>query len=267
MENLVVKIGGRALLGNMNAIMSDVARHASSRKIILVHGGGDLVTHYSRRLGIEPRIVLHPSGMRSRYTSREELEVYVMVMAGKINKEIVSRLLTLGLKALGISGADGGILKARRKERIVIINERGRKQVIEGGYTGSIKEVDSSMLRALASMVDVLVIAPVAVSEEGILLNVDGDQAALKIAGALKPDILIFLSDVPGVVVDGVVLEEVHVDSIEELVDRIGPGMNRKLLEAAKAVRSGVGRVVISNGLSDKPITRALEGEGTVIHG
>ncbi|MEB3780236.1 MAG: [LysW]-aminoadipate/[LysW]-glutamate kinase [Desulfurococcales archaeon] len=267
MSYLVVKVGGRALLSNMDAILRDLARHTSSSKIILVHGGGDVVTAYSKRLGIEPRIVLHPSGMKSRYTSREELEVYVMVMAGKLNKEIVSKLVALRVKAIGLSGADAGILKARRKERIIIINERGRRQVIEGGYTGSIYMVAADMIEKLLEIVDVLVIAPIAVSDKGELLNVDGDQAALKIAEAIKPEALILLSDVPGVILDGRVIDDIDADAVEDLVDKIGPGMNRKILAASRAVKSGVGRVVISSGLIEEPITGALKGGGTVIHG
>ena len=84
--------------------------------------------------------------MKSRYTDKETAEIYTMVMSGKINKAIVRMLLREGLKAAGISGIDGGMLKAERKKKLLIINEKGRKMVIDGGYTGRINSVDPSLL-------------------------------------------------------------------------------------------------------------------------
>ncbi len=101
---ILVKLGGRTLR-NLRRIAEDLANH----EFVLVHGGGDEVSEVSRKLGIEPRFVTSPSGVRSRYTDERELEVYVMVMS-LINKRIVSELLSLGLNVLGISGVDGPTL-------------------------------------------------------------------------------------------------------------------------------------------------------------
>ncbi|RLG42895.1 MAG: acetylaminoadipate kinase, partial [Thermoproteota archaeon] len=96
---IVVKVGGRTLK-NIEAIARDLIDH---QPFVLIHGGRDFVTEYSKKMGVEPKIVTSPSGVRSRYTDEDELEVFVMVMAGKVNKEIVSKLLDLGIKAVGIS--------------------------------------------------------------------------------------------------------------------------------------------------------------------
>lgn len=266
MSGLVVKVGGRVLLRNLVGVIEDVARVARSVEVVLVHGGGDVVTKYSRRFGVEPRFVVSPSGVRSRYTSREELEVYVMVMAGKINKEIVAALHTLGAPAVGLSGADASILRAVRKRRIIILDERGRKRVIEGGYTGKIVEVNAEALRALLGMGYVAVIAPIAIGEGGELLNVDADQAATSIAKALRASTLILLTDVEGVIINGNVVRELTPTEIPSIIKEVGFGMRRKLLMAGEAAAAGVGRVVIAPGLAEAPITNALEGAaGTLV--
>ncbi len=262
---LVVKVGGRALMRNLRGVLKDLAEISRMCDIVLVHGGGDLVTEYSRRLGIEPKFVVSPSGIRSRYTSREELDVYVMVMAGKLNKEIVSTLKSFGVSAVGVSGADGDLLLAERKKRIIILDERGRKRVINGGFTGRVTSVNTDVIETLLKMGYVIVVAPVAVADDGTLLNVDGDQAACAIARAVRADELIFLTDVGGVLVNGEVVKEIKVRSIDELVKEVGFGMNRKLLMIKEVVESGVKKVVISSGLIDRPVMHALSGGGTVV--
>ncbi len=262
---IVVKAGGRTLTLNMDAILEDLARSSKSERIIFIHGGGDLVSSYSRKLGIEPRIVVHPGGFRSRYTSLEELEVYVMVMAGLLNKRIVSRLQSMNVKALGVTGADLGIVKGERKKRIVILNERGRPQAIPGGYTGRITHVDAETVKDLLGIAEVLIVSPLILGSEGEMLNVDGDQAAMAVSKAVKPRALVMLSDVEGVIHEGRVIEKLTPQEARELSKKVGKGMNRKLLMAAEAVEGGVGRVIIADGRVEEPITRALQGRGTTV--
>ncbi len=262
---LVIKVGGRAVVRNLKGVLKDLAEVSKDREVVLVHGGGDVVTEYSRKLGVEPKFVVSPSGIRSRYTSREELEVYVMVMAGKLNKEVVAGLMSLGVRAVGLSGADGGLLLAERKKRIIVLDERGRKRVIEGGYTGKIVSVNTEVLKTLLNMGYVVVVAPLAIDGEGTLLNVDGDQAACAIARELKAEDLVLLTDVDGVLINGEVVKEIKVGEIDELVKKVGYGMNRKLLMVKEVLESGIKKVIISSGLVDRPITHALSGCGTLV--
>ncbi|MDK2371774.1 MAG: [LysW]-aminoadipate/[LysW]-glutamate kinase [Candidatus Korarchaeota archaeon] len=254
---IVVKVGGRTL-DNFPSIAKDLVRH---QPFVLVHGGGDLVTEYSKRMGVEPKIVVSPSGIRSRYTDEDELEVFTMVLAGKVNKELVSTLLDLGIQAVGISGVDGPTLIARRKRRIVIL-EKGRRRVIPGGYTGKIEEVRVDLISLLLDSGYSAVVAPLARGTEGEMLNVDGDQAASKLSIALEPAYLILLSDVEGVMWEENVVKRLTPVEAEELAAKLGAGMNRKLMMAAEVARSGV-RVAISSGLVDEPVTHALNGAGT----
>ncbi|MEM3949359.1 MAG: acetylaminoadipate kinase, partial [Saccharolobus sp.] len=102
---IVVKIGGRVVKNSLDKVILDIVN--INDKVILVHGGGDIVTDYTKRLGIEPVFVTSPEGIRSRYTTKEELEVYIMAMS-LINKTITSKLCSLGKNAIGITGVDGG---------------------------------------------------------------------------------------------------------------------------------------------------------------
>ncbi|MEM0072098.1 MAG: [LysW]-aminoadipate/[LysW]-glutamate kinase [Metallosphaera sp.] len=260
---IVVKIGGRVVKNALDNIIDSVASYDG--KLILVHGGGDIVNDYTKRMGIEPTFVTSPEGIRSRYTSKEELDIYVMVMS-LINKRIVTLLTTKGRKSMGISGVDGASVVATRKKRIMILDERGKKRIIDGGFTGKISSVNTVLINTLISLVDVLIISPIAIDmEERVPLNVDGDQMAFNVAKALKPEALILLSDVDGVLLDGKVVTTLTRDQAKDISSKIGPGMNRKLLMASEAVEAGVKRVVIGSGLVPNAINSALSGRGTDI--
>jgi acetylglutamate/LysW-gamma-L-alpha-aminoadipate kinase len=261
---IVVKVGGEVLARNLDGIVESVGRRAD-RGIVLVHGGGIIVTELCKRMGVEPKFVTSPEGLRSRYTDRDEIEVYVMAMAGKINKRIVSGLLSRGVKSVGISGVDGPTAIAERKERIVIVDERGRKRVIDGGYTGRIVEIRTELIDLLLSNGFTVVIAPVAVDVKGNLLNVDADQMAFKLSSAVRADKLVMLTDVPGVLINNCVIERIRVHEVNEMTKRVGFGMNRKLMSAANAIEQGVKEVIISSGLVEDPLAHALAGGGTII--
>lgn len=260
---IVVKAGGRVIKNALSNVIDSILRYQD--KLFFVHGGGDIVTEYSRKMGIEPVFVTSPEGIRSRYTSKEELEVYVMVM-NFIGKSIVNSLTSKGKIALSISGADGAIVKGERKKKIIIIDERGKKRIIDGGYTGKVTEVNSALLISLINLTDYIIISPIAVDvAEGVMLNVDGDQMAFSIAKATKADALILLTDVKGVMYDNGIVSKLSSEEAKELSKKIGAGMNRKILMAANAVESGVKKVIVASGLEPDAINNALKGNGTVI--
>lgn len=261
---IVVKAGGRALLANRDRILDSLVPRMH-KGVVFVHGGGDVVSEYEKRLGIEPQIVTSPTGIRSRLTDIRELEVYAMVMAGKLGKEMSAYLNSRGVKVLNIAGVDAGVLKASRKKRIVIVDERGRKRVIDGGYTGTITSVDTEVLRNLTGMGYLLIISPLALGDEGEMLNVDGDSAASAIASAVKAEALYILTDVEGLQLEGKVVKHLTPADALTSLEKIGPGMNRKVMAAAKAVEAGVGAAYICSGLVEDPLTNADAGNATVI--
>jgi acetylglutamate/LysW-gamma-L-alpha-aminoadipate kinase len=187
-------------------------------------------------------------------------------MAGKINKQIVLALQSQGIPAVGLSGLDGLILRAERKKKLIAVDERGRKRVIDGGYTGKITEVNGALLRFLLEQSYVPVVTPIAVSEEFEPLNVDGDRTAAFIAGALKADCLILLTDVQGLVLKGKIIPRMSASEVKENLSSIGHGMSTKVHAALEALNQGVSEVLIASGLEKLPISSALKHEcGTVI--
>ncbi len=218
------------------------------------------------KLGKQPVFVKSPSGVVSRYTDWETLWCYVMGMMW-INKQLTSRLIELGVRAIGISGVDGILLLAKKKEHIIIIDERGRQRVIDGGYTGKIVSVNVELLHKLLDLGYLPVIAPIAVSEKGIMLNVDSDQVAYAIATKIQPDYAVFLLDVEGLILNGKVVQKLTAEEAERIFresPEVTGGMKRKLYMAAQIARQGV-RVIIASGLRESPIRSALEGAGTHI--
>jgi len=264
---LVVKMGGSILKeGTSSELLSDLRGLLAENKAVLVHGGGAEVTEIAAKLGKPQRFIVSPEGFRSRYTDKDTVEIYSMVMAGKINKQIVLALQSQGIPAVGISGLDGLLLKAERKKKLIAVDERGRKRVIDGGYTGKITQVNARLLRFLLEQGYVPVVTPIAVSEEFEPLNVDGDRTAAFIAGALKADGLILLTDVQGLILKGKPVPRISASEVRENLSIIGQGMSTKVHAALEALNQGVGEVLITSGFEKLPISSALKHKcGTVI--
>ena len=257
---IVIKIGG-SIAGELHdSLVPDIARAADSHGgVIMVHGGGKDVSSVSTKiLGHEPRFITSPSGVRSRYTDLDTVRVFVMVMAGAVNKSIVRTLQAGGVDAVGLSGIDGGLLSADRKKRLLIVNERGRTQAIEGGYTGKITDVNVDLLSALLERGATPVIAPVALSKEFDYLNVDGDRAAASVAAAMHADCVIFLTDVDGIEMDGSLVEEIDAEDARKMRPKIGAGMEKKVIASLEALDGGVSKAIIANGMRTDAITAAI---------
>lgn len=258
----VIKIGGSLIsLGPIAHILEDFKDALKEEKLVLVHGGGDEVTKIAERLGKEQKFIYSPSGIRSRYTDKETVEIYAMVMAGKINTEIVSQLQSIGINAFGLSGVDGGLIRAERKKRLIIIDERGRKRAIEGGYTGKIISVNVKIIDMLLEKDLVPVISPIALGTEYEILNVDGDRAAAYVAGFLKADNIVFLTDVEGLYINGELVKRLSLHEAKQAIKKVGPGMDKKLMAASEAIELGAKRGIISSGKRENPITYALLGD------
>jgi acetylglutamate/LysW-gamma-L-alpha-aminoadipate kinase len=264
---IVAKAGGNVLKdGVPEPVIHDIETTVSTHRLVFVHGGGVEVTDIATRLSKPQKFVVSPRGFRSRYTDRETVEIYTMVMVGKLNSQIVAALESHGISAVGLSGLDGRLIQATRKKRLIIMDERGRRRVIDGGYTGTINEVNMTLLNLLLEKGFVPVVAPVATSEEFEPLNVDGDRTAAYVAGFLKADKLVLLTDVEGLLIDGRVVSKLNAHEARELLPKIGPGMITKIYASLEALDMGVNEVIISSGLIEKPISSATENKcGTVI--
>jgi acetylglutamate/LysW-gamma-L-alpha-aminoadipate kinase len=265
---IVIKIGGSVVDGLHESTIPDLKGVISNDKVILVHGGGKEVTSIAEKLGKEQKFVVSPGGIRSRYTDKETAQIYTMVMSGKINKEIVMMLQKEGINAVGLAGIDGAIIKAERKKKLIIVDERGRKVAIDGGYTGKIGSVNASLLNTITAGGYMPIISPIALSEEFDLLNVDGDRAAAYVAGGVKADRVIFLTNVDGLMMENKLVTHLTVSEAKEMLPKIGFGMEKKVLACTEAVSMGVKEAIIASGQRNKPISSALKHDNcTVISG
>lgn len=262
MEDLILlKLGGEVIRKNLENVLNQIGFIAE--KIILIHGGREIVNEYSLKVGIEPKFVTSPEGIKSRYTSLDELEIYVMTM-NLINKKITSILNSKGVPSIGISGVDGNLILAKKKDKIVILNEKGRKQIIDGGYTGKITKINVDLMNKLLNCYRCIVVSPIALDlEKGCMLNVDSDQVAAEIAKAMKISKIIFLTDVNGLKINENYIRTVKLSEIPALLSKTGFGMNRKLMMIYEAMKNGVNEVIIANGLSTDFLKEIENGNAT----
>ena len=255
---ITIKIGGSVVDDLHESTIGDIKKVSQQEGIILVHGGGKEVTKVSTQLGKEPKFVTSPSGIKSRYTDKETSEIFTMVMSGRINKNIVRMLQKHGINAIGLSGVDAQVIRADRKKKLLIVNEKGRKQAIDGGYTGKITQVNSKFIRSLLDQGLVPVISPIAMSEESDFLNVDGDRAAAYVAGRVGADKVLFITNVDGLLMEDKLVTKLSLDEAKEIRPKIGPGMEKKILAATEALDMGVTTALISNGQRENPISMAI---------
>ncbi len=238
-KTMVIKYGGAAQTEDLlkEAFAKDVAllSHFNIRPVI-VHGGGREISRISDRLGIESTFV---NGQR--VTSDAMLDVVVMVLGGKINKEIVGAVNRQGGNAVGISGTDGDLLKARK------IGPVGGDDL---GWVGEVEEVDPRILNVLLDNGFIPVVSPIGWGEEGTPFNINADLAASSIARSLRAEKLIYISDVPGVMVDGSRVSTLRERTAETyLADRtITGGMIPKVRSAFETLHGGVMKVHLIDG-------------------
>ncbi len=254
---IVLKIGGSVVEGLHEDLIDDIGRNLDKGSII-VHGGGRLIDSLSSRFGMKQRVYTSVSGFKTRITDEQTLDLIKMVFAGKINKEVVSALLKHGLKAIGLSGVDGWLILAKRKNIIKIIDERGRKIVIHDDLSGRPIKINVNLLKLLISQGYIPVVAPIGISENGIILNLDGDRVAARIAGELGYRKLVILTDIMGVMVNGKLVKRIKAEEIDKYIEVTSGGMKKKLFACKEALSLGVREIVIASALRDKPLERAI---------
>ena len=251
-HTLVIKLGGSTLENQRDALEDIVWLRGLGARPVLVHGGGPEINEWLAKVGLPQRF---ERGLR--VTDEATLEVVRMVLVGKINGELVRLIGELGGRAVGLSGLDGPLLRARRIAP-------------ELGYVGSVTAVYSGPIDALASAGFIPVIAPLAVGEDGAILNVNADDAAADLARGLGATKLLYLSDVPGILDnDGQLLATLTDQRVRELIAEgaITGGMIPKAEACLRALET-TRRVHIVDGREPHVLIRELfthEGAGTMI--
>jgi acetylglutamate kinase len=260
-QTVVVKIGGEALdeAAKARVVAEDLALMALvGIRLVVVHGGGPQVSEAMQRAGISPKFV---GGLR--VTDDQSIELVRRVLIGSINADLVGRLSAAGLSAVGLSGGDGGLISAERTS-----GPAGE----DIGRVGRVQSIDTQILSTLLEQGHTPVIASVAPGADGGPLNVNADEVAGAVAGALRAAKLVFLTNVEGLYRDlgdrGSMISELKVDELEAMVATLSDGMRPKASSAAGALRSGVGKVHILDGRTEHALLLEVftdEGIGTQV--
>jgi acetylglutamate kinase len=248
---IVVKIGGRAAeqRTDLAALCDEMLILSKEHGVILVHGGGAEVTAVSRRLGIEA--VFHDG---VRLTSPEEMDIVDMVLAGRINKQLVRLLRSRGVNAVGLSGSDGGIFTGRALSAL---------QASAQTRTGEITAVDERLLVLLLSNAYLPVVSSTSMDAEGRGLNINADSAAFGLAARMGASALVFLSDIPGILSEGSTIQALSADEARALIAKgvIKGGMIPKVTASLEAMNRGVQKVIIGQYEGAGSLGRLLEGK------
>ena len=238
---IVVKYGGSAMSDEelqRNVIKDVTLLKLVGFKPIIVHGGGKAISRWVDKIGKEPEFI---NGLR--VTDEETMEVAEMVL-GRVNKSLVTMVEELGVKAIGISGKDGGLLKVDKRYA-------DGKDI---GYVGEIKQVDPKILYDLLENDFLPIVSPIGLDDDFATYNINADDAACAIADAMDADKLVFLTDIEGLYRDindkSSFISRIHVSEAEDLINGgvIGGGMLPKLKNCTSAIRGGVNRVHILDG-------------------
>lgn len=260
MKPTVIKCGGAL---DPVPVCADLARLATP--CVLVHGGAPQIARLAAEMGVAERTLVSPTGLVSRYTDAAMLDVVTLALTGRAKPRLLTALSAHGVRAIGLTGLDAGLLRARRKGARRTV-DGGRTLIVRDDHSGRLTEVAGDVLRALLDAGFTPVVSPPAAGEDGRPLNVDADRAAAAIAAALSADRLVLLTAAPGVLADA--REETSVLARCQLT-RDGPiphaatgGMHRKLIAAREALLGGVGEVLIADGRIPRPLT---EPSGTTV--
>ena len=239
-KTIVVKYGGNAMINEelKNAVMTDIVLLQSvGIHVVLVHGGGPEITQMLQKIGKESRFV---GGLR--YTDEETVEIVQMVLAGKVNKDLVQLIDNCGGRAIGLCGLDGGMLKAKKLETPDV------------GLVGEVEQVNVSILNDAIAAGYVPIIATVGADEKGNTYNINADTAAARIAAELKAEKLILMTDIRGLLENkddqNTLIPVVNVSEVPALKQKsiISGGMIPKIDCCVEAVRRGVARTHIIDG-------------------
>ncbi len=258
---VVIKYGGNAMVNETlkQQVMEDIALlWLIGVKVVLIHGGGPEISETMKRLGKQSEFV---NGLR--VTDRETVDIVQMVLAGKVNKTLVNLLQMKGGHAVGLSGIDGGILEATMKDEAL-------------GYVGEITKIRTQPITDLLEKNYIPVISTIASDRQGNTFNINGDTAAASIAGALKAERMILMTDIAGLLRDkddpSTLIPAVTVSEAKQLFEEgvISGGMIPKVDCCIEAIEKGVRHVVIMDGRVPHSILMELltdEGAGTMVLG
>lgn len=246
-KTFVIKYGGAAQVDEAlkNSFAQDVVLLSYiGIRTVIVHGGGPKISETMKLMGKEPTFV-----QGQRVTDKETMDIVEMVLGGLVNKEIVTLINRHGGKAVGLSGKDANLIQAKKK--VLKKKVQGDEEALDLGFVGEVDKVNPGILSTLEKDGFIPVISPIGVRRTGESLNINADYVASAVAGALKAEKLILLTDVPGIKdADNKVLSTMNKLDIQELINEgvIAGGMLPKVQSCMRALDAGVGKTHIVDG-------------------
>lgn len=268
-KTIVVKFGGNAMVDP--ALHEDFARDVVLMKLVgmnpvVVHGGGPQIGALLEKLNIQSEFV---EGMR--VTDAQTMDVVEMVLGGGVNKEIVSSINRNGGKAIGVSGKDGQMIRAKKMTVSRPGPEHGAPEIVDIGHVGEVDEIDTEVLQVILDSNFIPVIAPIGVGQDGSTYNINADLVAGTLAQVLQAEKLMLLTNIAGLLdKQGEILTGLTTEQVDELIadGTISGGMLPKIRCALAAVKSGVNTAHIIDGRVPHAVlleTFTDEGMGTLI--
>ena len=268
-KTIVIKYGGNAMVDE--ALKNSFARDVILMKLVgmnpvVVHGGGPQISEVLDKIGKESTFI---DGMR--VTDSETMDVVEMVLGGLVNKEIVNLINSLGGRAVGLTGKDGNLVRARKLKVSKDDPVLERPEIIDYGHVGEVESVDPRVVQLLETQAFIPIIAPIGVGEDGQTYNINADLVAGKMAEVLSAEKLILLTNTAGLLdADGQLLTGLTAERVDELIadGTIYGGMLPKISCALDAVQQGVSSAHIIDGRLEHAVLLEIftdEGVGTLI--
>ncbi|MCQ2358456.1 MAG: acetylglutamate kinase [Phascolarctobacterium sp.] len=269
-STVVVKYGGNAMLSDelKDAVLQDIVflQHAGMRPVV-VHGGGPAITKMLKQAGIKSEFI---GGLR--VTDAESVKLAEMALVGEINTDLVTRMNQIGGKAVGLNGKDAKLIQARK--HLADVYENGEVNLVDIGFVGKVEKINTEIINLLLDNGYIPVIAPTGIGADGETYNINADSAAGEIAGALKAEKLLMLTDVKGIYSDykdeSTFISTLTFDKAQELIIRgsIDGGMIPKVRACITALGAGCKKAHIIDGRAAHSIILEVlshEGVGTEV--
>ncbi len=265
---VLIKIGGGKNL-NIDAICRDISDLLKNKeRIIIIHGASETRDEIAKKLKAPSKVLHSPSGVSSIYTNDEAIDIFLMTYAGLINKRLVVTLQKYGVNAVGLTGVDGRLWEASRKNFVYSV-ENGKTKLITDNLTGKVEKVNTRLLLLLLGNKYIPVVCPPAISNENEIVNTDNDFAAAVMIRDLKIKKMISLFAAPGLLRDAddpcSLIKKIDRAELNNYMQFAKGRMKKKLLGAEKAFTYGLKKMYWGDGRIVHPIVKILEGGGTVI--
>lgn len=262
-KKIVVKYGGNAMVSEelQSKVVKDLTfLELIGMKVIVVHGGGPAISEHMERVGLEPEFI-----QGQRKTDQDTFEVVEMVLCGKVNNRIVQLMNSNGAKAVGLSGKDAGLIRARKLLREVMKN--GSIDSLDMGQVGEVDSIDPSIIETLSDSGYVPVIAPIGVGADSEDYNINADVLAAEIAISTNSEMLLYLTDTDGILSNkddpDSLIHFLDVPEAKSMINReIVGGMIPKVTSCIRALENGVEFGFIANGTKDHSMIKTLLSPG-----